>query len=261
MDMSDTTPQKIDPIRPTSPEAIRMAQTLMRTAHFGALAVLDPASGTPLASRVAVATAMDGATTILVSELSNHTQALRADPRCSILLGEPGKGDALAHPRVTIICGARFLSHGTSEANYARARYLRRNPKAQLYVDFGDFSFVRLEPERSNLNGGFGKAFRLTGQELLDDDVISSSLEPAEQTILDDMNANQSALVNALGRQVVPTRSKNWTMTGIDSGGVDLYSESTSIRSWFNSSIVTYDGICEKLRKMAVNSDLSRERT
>src|SRR5690606_41957142 len=93
---------KTDPFLEPDAEAIRLARTLLRTARFGALATLDPADGAPLATRVAVATDMDGTPLILVSALSAHTKALAADPRCSLLVGEPGKGDPLAHAPLTI---------------------------------------------------------------------------------------------------------------------------------------------------------------
>src|SRR6185436_11876529 len=76
-------------VRETDAEAIRLAKTLLRTARYGALAALDPKSGAPLASRVAVATDLDGTPLILVSSLSEHTGGLVADPRCSLLVGEP----------------------------------------------------------------------------------------------------------------------------------------------------------------------------
>ena len=65
--------RKKDVIRETDAEAIRLAKTLIRTARYGALAVLDPETGAPLASRVGVATDVDGAPLILVSLLSAHT--------------------------------------------------------------------------------------------------------------------------------------------------------------------------------------------
>ena len=56
-----------DVIRETDAEAIRLAKTLMRTARFGALAVIESGTGAPLASRVGVATDADGTPLILVS--------------------------------------------------------------------------------------------------------------------------------------------------------------------------------------------------
>ena len=153
-------------IRETDAEAIRLAKTLLRTARYGALAVLDPQSGAPLASRVAVATDLDGTPLILVSSLSEHTGGLDADPRCSLLLGEPGKGDPLAHPRISLRCRAERLQRGTPAQIRAERRYLNRHPKAKLYAGFGDFAFFRLEVERASLNGGFGKAYHLDRADL-----------------------------------------------------------------------------------------------
>ena len=154
-------------IRENDAEAIRLAKTLIRTARYGALAVIDPQGGGPLASRVGVATDLDGTPLILVSMLSAHTQALIADARCSLLLGEPGKGDPLAHPRISLICRAEKLDRDEDQGLRARRRYLNRHPKAELYVELGDFHFFALSIDRASLNGGFGRAYLLDRKDLL----------------------------------------------------------------------------------------------
>ena len=53
-----------------------------------------------------VATDWDGSPLLLLSRLSSHTLNLEADPRASLLLAETGKGDPLAHPRLTVIGAA-----------------------------------------------------------------------------------------------------------------------------------------------------------
>ena len=73
-------------------------------AGFAALAVNEPETGFPLASRVLIATDTDGAPVILISALSSHTRAIQRDGRVSLLTGEPGKGDPMAHPRMTTRC-------------------------------------------------------------------------------------------------------------------------------------------------------------
>ncbi len=55
--------KKKDVLRETDEEAIRLARTLLRSSRYGAIAVLDPQTGAPMASRVAVATDHDGAPT------------------------------------------------------------------------------------------------------------------------------------------------------------------------------------------------------
>lgn len=155
------------PIRPTDNEARALARDLIDKARFGALAVIDPQSGAPLVSRVAVATDATGAPVSLVSDLSHHTKALEARDDCSLLLGEPGpKGDPLTHPRLTLQAKARFLRHRAPGHAEMRARYLKIHPKSKLYIDFADFSFALFYVERAYLNGGFGKAYELTPEDL-----------------------------------------------------------------------------------------------
>ena len=150
------------PIRPTDDEARALARGLLDTARFGALGTLDPATGGPMVTRVAVGTDAEGCAVTLVSDLSAHTRALRADPRCSLLVGEPGaRGDPLTHPRLTLSCRARFVARDAPDHAALRARWLGEHPKSTLYVDFADFSFVVLDTEGAHLNGGFGRAFVL----------------------------------------------------------------------------------------------------
>jgi putative heme iron utilization protein len=163
--MSDK--QRPDLLQPVSADAIRLAKTLVREARFGALAVIEPGSGAPLASRVGVSTDSDGTPVILISRLAPHTQALLNEPRCSLLLGEPGKGDPLAHARISLRCRARELAPGTPEAVRVEARYLNHQPKAQLYAGLGDFRFFRLEVEGASLNAGFGRAYALGADDVL----------------------------------------------------------------------------------------------
>lgn len=159
-------PPPADPVRDVDDDARRLARRLLADAGHGALATLEPDTGHPMASRCAIALDADGVPLLLVSALSAHTGALRADPRCSILVGEPGAGDALAHPRLTVVGRARVILPGKQAATQARTRWLERHPKAALYVDFADFSFWRLEPERASLVGGFGRAYRLSPADL-----------------------------------------------------------------------------------------------
>ncbi len=158
---------KQDPIRPTDDDARSLARALIDSATYGALGVIDRESQTPMVTRIAVGTDIDGTAVTLVSDLSAHTRALKANPACSLLVGEPGdKGDPLVHPRLTLQCRASFLRHGEDGHAALRNHYLASHPKAKLYIDFGDFSFVRFNVTSALLNGGFGQAFHLTPADL-----------------------------------------------------------------------------------------------
>lgn len=159
--------KRADPIRPTDDEARAMARDLLSGARHAALGVLDPETGAPQVTRVALALDEAGMPLTLISSLSTHTAALRADPRASLLVGEPGKkGDPLTYPRITLQCRASFVARDGADHAALRALYLDQNPKAKLYIDFGDFTLVRLPVSQALLNGGFGKAYRLSADDL-----------------------------------------------------------------------------------------------
>lgn len=222
-----------DVIRPTDADAIRLGKTLIRSARYGAIAVLDPETGAPLASRVGVATDVDGSPLILISMLSAHTRALVADPRCSLLLGEPGRGDPLAHPRITLVCRAERLERDTPEQARAERRYLNRNPKAQLYVGLGDFSFFRLEILRGSLNGGFGKAYNLTASDLLTASPALEALAQSEQSALDHMNTDHLDAIAVYARHYAKASGEGWKLSGFDADGMDIVSGDEARRVFF----------------------------
>ena len=149
-----------DPIRPTDETARSDAHALLASATFGAIAVAHPDNGHPHVTRIAVLYSHRRLLS-LMSDLSVHTRALQADPRCSLLLGEPGpKGDPLTHPRITLQCAAEFLPDKSDRDIWIAAR-----PKSALYVDFADFRFVTFDIIGADLNAGFGKAYRLQRQD------------------------------------------------------------------------------------------------
>ncbi|RVD52391.1 MULTISPECIES: HugZ family protein [unclassified Mesorhizobium] len=243
--------QDRDVIRETDAEAIRLAKTLLRSARFGALAVLEPRTGAPLASRVGVATDIDGAPLILVSMLAAHTSALLADPRCSLLLGEPGKGDPLAHPRLTLVCQASRLERGSQAHARAERRYLNRNPKASLYAGLGDFSIFRLEPQRASLNGGFGKAYLLERADLLTNGPIIEELAGSEQSAVEHMNADHLDAIAIYARHFAKAPGDGWTIAGLDADGMDLVSGDNVCRVFFPQPLVKASELRPALVEMA----------
>ena len=80
------TERKPDPIRPTDAEARSLARDLIKDARYAALGVIDPATGAPMVTRIALVPGPDGVPLTLISELSSHTAALRANPACSLLI-------------------------------------------------------------------------------------------------------------------------------------------------------------------------------
>src|ERR1700712_5320985 len=122
-----------DVLREVTPEVIAEVREMLAAADHAALAVLEPGTGQPLASRVGLATLADGTPLIVVSRLAAHRAAPYADVRGSLLVGGGGKGEPLAGPRVSLVCRAELIAaEGRAEA---RERYLARHPRGAIYVD------------------------------------------------------------------------------------------------------------------------------
>ncbi|MDO8882490.1 HugZ family protein [Pseudotabrizicola sp.] len=155
-----------DPVLPADDAARTLARGLMAASH-AALSYLDVETEAPGISRIAFGLDPDGSPMTLISSLAAHTAALRAHPACALLLGEPGaKGDPLTHPRLMVQARAEFIPVNAANRPVLRDHWLCHHPKAKLYIDFADFSLVRLVPVSALLNGGFGRAFRLSPEDL-----------------------------------------------------------------------------------------------
>jgi heme iron utilization protein len=135
-----------------------MIRPLLTGARHGALATLAP-DGAPFSSLSAIAWSADFEPVIITSHLSAHTGHMERDARVSLLISDVGKGDPLAHPRLTLVGLARDARPGGPDYDALRQLYLAQHPKAALYVDLPGFWFWRIAPQRIALNGGFGRAW------------------------------------------------------------------------------------------------------
>lgn len=214
--MSDTPPPS--PHLPPDAEARLLARRLVREARHAALAAIEPGSGAPLASRVATATDVSGDPVLLVSRLSAHTAAMLADARVSLLFGEPGRGDPLAHPRLMLRGRAEVVAAGGETWETVRRRFLARQPKAALYVDFPDFLFVRIETASALLNAGFARAYPLGRGDLCDAPVAGVSR--AEARVVAHMNEDHGDALDAILRHAGEAGA-GWRLIGTDATGFE----------------------------------------
>lgn len=245
-------------LRETDDEARSLARRLVRGARHAALGVIDPESGFPNVSRALVATDEFGQPVLLVSALSAHTAGLREDGRASLLFGEPGKGDPLAHPRITVQCRAGVVSRSNPARTSIRRRFLNRHPKSQLYVDFPDFSFFRLEITGAGLNAGFGKAYALSAHDL----TIASPAAPAilemEQGALEHMNADHADAVSLYAAFFAGEKTGAWRMTGIDAEGFEIASGDRLHRIEFDLPLQDPAALRKQLAEMAKRARAKR---
>jgi putative heme iron utilization protein len=214
-------------------DALGEAKRLLRTLRAGALASLAE-SGHPFASLVNVATDYDGCPLLLLSRLAAHTTNLERDQRCSLLLSEGGKGDPLAHPRLTVLGGAE-----RSQDEHVRGRFLRRHPKSKLYAGFADFSFWRIKVERAHLNGGFARAADFPGDAVLTPLDSANALLAAEEGAVAHMNGDHPDALSLYATRLLGEPDGPWRATGMDPEGMDLAAGDRTARLTFDKTVRT----------------------
>jgi putative heme iron utilization protein len=228
-----------------------LAKTLLRATRAGTLATLDRNTGHPFASLVNVATDVDGAPLILVSRLASHTANLECDGRASLLLAETGKGDALAHPRLTVLGTFAPIARDSAEDPRIRRRFLTRHPKSELYASFGDFAFWRMAVVSAHLNGGFARAADLGAAEVLTEVSDAGALIDAEESAVAHMNADHAEACRLYATQLLGAREADWTCVGLDPEGLELQFGQTALRLAFPQRVTAPGPLRAMLKQLA----------
>jgi heme iron utilization protein len=233
----------------------REAKLLLRTTRSAALATLVPQSGQPFATLVNVASAPDGSPILLLSELAAHSRHIAVDPRLSLLYCAPGRGDPLAHPRLTILGRAQAVQDADLRAAL-RTRFLGFHPKSALYADFPDFSFFLVEIESAHLNGGFARAASLATDDIRTNVDGAAQLIAAEPDAIAHINADHSdvgpLLAAAFGEPANLDRGRGaWRAIGLDPEGIDLGNDTAIVRVRFPRPVTTPAALRQTLVELA----------
>lgn len=230
-------------------DAKSMAKRLLRATRAGSLATIDRNTGHPFASLVNVATDADGSPLILVSRLSTHTANLEQDGRASLLLAATGKGDPLAHPRLTLLGSFRQLPRDDPAEPRARRRFLAKHPKSELYAGFADFCFWRLAVASAHFNGGFARAADLKAADVTTEIGDAENLLEAEPGAVAHMNEDHAEALRLYATRLLGANDGQWRLTSLDPEGLDLVLGETALRLPFPERVTTAQG----LRKMVVD--------
>jgi putative heme iron utilization protein len=189
------------------------ARQLLRRARTGTLATLNQDGSGPYASLINLATDLAGRPVIFISTLAWHTRNLAQDSRASILAAEPpAEGDALTGPRVTVM--GRF--ERIEKQNIAE-RYAQHHPAARLYLDFPDFSFWRLNPEKIHAVAGFGRIETMEPQEVFvtpQDDWAGLMAGAARH-----VNEDHGDIVQLYAEKLAQAAPGGWQATAVDCDG------------------------------------------
>lgn len=247
--MPDRLPEGARPPADFDPRAV--AKTLLRSIRTGTLGTLDRNTGHPFCSLVTVATDVDGSPLILTSRLSTHTANLEADGRASVLLAQTGRGDPLAHPRLTVLGTFTAVARESGDDARVRRRFLARHPKAELYAGFGDFSFWRLAVVSAHLNGGFARAADLKAADVLTDISGADDMIAAEEGAVAHMNADHIDAIELYAVDLLGEAEGPWRISGLDPEGADLVAGDRTARLMFKERVTSSSALRQALVELA----------
>jgi putative heme iron utilization protein len=241
---SDAAPTAPPAREPTHAERCR---TLVAGERRGALSTLaaDPA-GYPFGSVVSFGLADDGDPLFFVSMMAEHTQNALRDPRASLLVTEPVPegADPLASGRVTLL--GLLTPVEDDELDVARTRYLEANPAASYYIDFGDFTFLRLTVDHVRYVGGYGRMSWVDAPAY--HAAEADPLADAAAGIIEHMNADHAEAQVLFCRHYAGLESTTAaSMSAVDRYGFDMVAVSaehrTPVRLAFPEECVTGDEV------------------
>ena len=114
---------------------------------------------------------------LLLSDLSEHTKNLQEKNSASLMLCEEKKlykffpkfdnkvssyEDPMSRPRVTLIGKLKK----TKDPNHKK-RFISRHPASNLYANFADMNFYKMDIKSAHLIGGFAQVKWFTSEEFL----------------------------------------------------------------------------------------------
>lgn len=131
-------------------------RTLVQYNHGYAVVSTNSQSnpGYPGGSVIGFAPDEDGRPVCCFSSMSSHTNDLLADPKCSITIASKEFKGA-ADGRVNLMGQMNLIP--AEETEPLKELYLAKHPNA-FWVNFGDFSWFRMEIENIRFVGGFARA-------------------------------------------------------------------------------------------------------
>ncbi|CAH2050302.1 unnamed protein product [Thlaspi arvense] len=116
-----------------------------------------------------------GSPILAISNLAVHTKDLLANPKCSLLVAK----DPEDRTDLVVTFHGDVVSVSEKDREAIRTAYLARHPSA-FWVDFGDFQFVRIEPQVVRYVSGVATATLGSG-EFSKEDYRAAKMDPIYQ--------------------------------------------------------------------------------
>ena len=202
------------------PSLAEQARTLI---HAGRVGVLSTQSerhpGWPFGSVMPYGLDAGGRPTFLISSLAMHTRNLRRDPRASLLVAEERAAqDPLSGARLTLLGSVAEVPD--ADLAGVRENYLQRHPQSEMWMDFGDFGFFRMDVAEPYYVGGFGVMGWVTAGDYHAADV--DPLADMAPDVIQHMNQHHADALVLIARHYGGCAAGTVTMTRLDRLGCDL---------------------------------------
>lgn len=224
---------------------VTSVRSLMYENRLATLATLESGTNHPYASLVAVAPDIDGAPVFLISKLALHTRNLEGDPRTTVLLTAPAKGDPLNAGRVSLMGTAAPV-----DDPLIRSGFLARHPEAKGYAGFADFRFWRLNPERAHYVGGFGRIVTLAAADFMPSAEDIGPWSESAGAAVGALNDERPELIASLAADGGAGAS-GWRIAACDPFGCELASGAITRRVSFSSKINDPSALAAALEEAA----------
>ncbi|MAK77825.1 MAG: hypothetical protein CL992_00885 [Euryarchaeota archaeon] len=232
----------------THAEQARTLASMKGTATLCTMSV-NP-DGFPYGSFVTFAI-FNGNPIFLISVLAEHTKNLMKNPKASLLIAEGGDENPLALGRVTLVGECTLLPE--EEQQDAREVFLEQHESAAFYVDFGDFSFYRLEVSHIRYIGGFGRMSWVESTDWLQAE--PDPISPYGKGIIEHMNDDhRDAMVLMCKTMSKAVDTMDAEMTGVDRYGFEMSAITEDgprpIRLAFENEVLDADDVRRELVDM-----------
>ena len=202
------------------PSLAEQARTLMYAASVGMLSTLSERHPDwPFGSVMPYGLDDQGRPTFLISSLAMHTRNLQRDPRASLLVTEDSaREDPLGSARLTLLGSVAEVPD--AELATVREDYLQRHPQSEMWMDFGDFGFFRMDITEPYYVGGFGVMGWVTA-----DDYRAAEVDPLAdmaRSVIQHMNEHHADALVLMARHYGGCAADSVRMTRVDRLGCDL---------------------------------------
>src|SRR5262245_741234 len=167
---------------PSMSDQARTARMLLQRQSVGVLSTHSvDVEAYPFGSIATYVLNYDGAPTMLISDIAQHTRNIKQDKRVSLTIFDQCADDPQASSRLTWIGNAEPVDPSDTKI---RHRYLRYFPSAESYFETHDFSLYCIHLLRARFIGGFGEIYWIEPDAML----LKNPLCDTERSIVEHTN-------------------------------------------------------------------------